>query len=122
MTLCAAGLLVSLATFAQKEVEQYDSGAERVPLLTIVPVYPAMARRDRIEGEVQVCFEVTREGLPRRIAVRASTHRIFEKPARSAIRRSRWVPLAKGEPLPTIKTCRTFRFSLVPVGEDTDQS
>jgi TonB family protein len=86
-----------------------------------VPDYPAIARRDRIEGDVQVCFDVTREGVPRRIAVRSSTHRVFEKPSRNAIRRSRWVPLAKGEPLPPIKTCRTFRYSLVPVEKDADQ-
>ena len=122
VTLCVAGVLACPATFAQEDVEQFDSGGERVPLLTVVPVYPAAARRDRVEGEVQVCFEVTRGGMPRRIAVRKSTYREFEKPSRDAVRRSRWVPLAEGEPLPAIKTCRTFRYSLVPVEETADQS
>ena len=66
-------------------------------------------------GEVQVCFDVTREGFPRRIAVRRSSHRYFEKAARKAVRRSTWQAVPKGEDLPAIKACRTFRFSLVPV-------
>ena len=29
---------------------------QRVPLHTTIPAYPKLARRDRIEGEVEVCF------------------------------------------------------------------
>ena len=50
------------------------------------------ARRDRIEGDVQVCFNVDREGRPYRIAVRNSTNRVFEKPAIKAATRSRYKP------------------------------
>ena len=89
-----------------------DGSHERVPLNTVAPAYPAIARRDRIEGDVQVCFNVDREGRPYRIAVRTSTNRIFEKPAIRAIRASRYRPLAEGEVVPAIKTCRTFRFRL----------
>ncbi len=108
-----------LATFlvasgAVSEVSETTS-SERMPLNTVVPVYPAEARRDRIEGEVQVCFEVTREGRTRRIAVRKSTHRVFEKPARRAVKQSTYVPLPKDAEVPMIKACRTFRFSLEPV-------
>ncbi len=88
---------------------------DRMPLNTVVPVYPEKARRERIEGEVQVCFEITREGRTRRIGVRKSTHRIFEKPSRRAVKESTYVPLAKDADLPVIKSCRTFRFSLEPV-------
>ena len=63
---------------------------DRKPLNTVVPVYPEKARRERIEGEVQVCFEITRDGRTRRIAVRKSTHRIFEKPSRRAVRSMRF--------------------------------
>ena len=85
---------------------------DRIPLNTVAPAYPAAARRDRIEGDVQVCFKVDREGRPYRIAVRTSTHRIFEKPAIRAIKASRYQPLPEDQAVPAIKTCRTFRFRL----------
>jgi len=95
-----------------------DQGLERVPLNTVAPVYPAVARGERIEGDVQVCFNVDREGRPYRIAVRNSTNRVFEKPAIRAIRASRYQPLPADQPVPAIKTCRTFRFRLEPVPAD----
>ena len=85
----------------------------------MVPEYPEAARRERIEGEVQVCFDITRAGKPRRIAVRRSSHRYFEKPARDAVRRSSWRPVPRPEKVPDIKACRTFRFRLerIPLDE-----
>ena len=99
-------------------VAREDSPSDRVPLQTIVPEYPPVARRDRIEGSVQVCFDISRNGYPRRIAVRRSSHRVFEKVAMKAIRRSTWQPLPEGQTPSGIKACRTFRFSLVPVTPD----
>ncbi len=93
---------------------------DRVPLYTVMPDYPKVARRDRIEGEVQVCFEITRKGKPRRIAVRRSTNRLFEKPAMRAVRASTYVPLSKDAALSGSKSCRTFRFTLEPVVGETD--
>ncbi len=108
---CAASAVAS-----EPEVKHLtDDTGDRVPLETVVPAYPKDARRDRIEGEVQVCFHIDREGKPYRIAVRRSTHRVFEKPARKAVRASTYQPLEKGEKPSGIKTCRTFRFSLEPV-------
>ena len=115
-------LVLAAPLVAEEGVEPVDSQTDRVPLKTVIPDYPGTARRDRIEGEVQVCFDISRQGYPRRIAVRSSTHRVFERPAIKAVRRSSWQPLEKGQPLPGIKACRTFRFSLVPVGKDADQS
>jgi TonB family protein len=103
-------------------VEKFDSETDRVPLLTTVPDYPEVARRDRIQGEVQVCFNITRDGYPRRIAVRSSSNRLFEKPAMKAVRKSTWMQLDDDEAMSGIKACRTFRFSLVPVEKDEDQS
>jgi len=96
-----------------------DGSTDRIPVHTVAPEYPHKARRDRVEGQVQVCFEVTREGQTRRIAVRNSTHRAFEKPSIKAVRASSFRPIGKDEPLAAIKTCRTFIFSLEPV-EDND--
>ena len=91
------------------------SDEERVPLHTVVPDYPATAKRDRIEGDVEVCFNVNAEGRPYRIAVRHSTHRIFEKPSMRAVRASSYRPLPRGQKPSGIKNCRTFRFRLDPV-------
>lgn len=111
-------LLLSMNGFASDEpkvTHLSDRSSERIPLNTVAPVYPAVARRDRVEGDVQVCFNVDREGRPFRIAVRSSTHRIFEKPSIRAIRASRYVELPEEQEVPGIKTCRTFRFRLESV-------
>ena len=95
-----------------------DGSTDRIPAHTVVPEYPHKARRDRVEGKVQVCFEVTREGQTRRVAVRTSSHRAFEKPSIKAVRASSFRPIGKDEPLVAIKSCRTFIFSLEPAEED----
>ena len=118
----AVALLAGAVDAASDGVEQIDSDTDRVPQLTVIPEYPEVARRDRIEGEVQVCFDISRDGRPQRIAVRRSTNRLFEKPARKAVRKSTWVPLERDQESSGIKACRTFRFSLVPVEEGPVQS
>jgi len=116
--LAFAALLFAGATFADDEAKVVarviDSSLERIPLQTIAPEYPRKARRDRIEGEVSICFEVDRGGRIRRAAVRYSSHRIFEKPSLRAVRASTFRALGKDEPVPAIKSCRTFIFSLQP--------
>lgn len=94
-----------------------DTHSGRFPSHTVAPEYPHKARRDRIEGEVQVCFDIDREGRPRRIAVRNSSNRAFEKPSIKAVRASTFRPLPQDQPLQSIKSCRTFRFTLQPVEE-----
>ena len=119
-TSLALTLLVAMSAPAEAQVgvHNVDSDTDRVPLQTIVPDYPEIARRDRIEGNVQVCFNISRRGYPRRIAVRHSTHRVFEKPAMKAVRKSTWQPLGSDVQMSGIKACRTFRFSLVPVSQN----
>ncbi len=118
-TIRLALLLVALVFWtsmvSSADVDTEDTATDRRPLHTVIPDYPENARRDRIEGHVQVCFNVSRNGTPRRIAVRKSTHRVFEKPAMKAVRESRFVPLQDDVEDSGIKTCRTFRFYLEPV-------
>jgi len=114
-TLVAGLLLLALSphvTANDDTQSEQASSIDRKPLQTVVPVYPEKARRDRIEGEVQVCFEIARDGHTRRIAVRKSTHRVFEKPSIRAVRASTYEALPEGVELPVIKACRTFRFTL----------
>ncbi len=114
-----AALLTAVAAVADAPVKRVDDdGHERVPLNTVAPAYPEVARRDRVEGDVQVCFNVDREGRPYRIAVRSSTNRVFEKPAIRAIRASRYQPVPEDRAVPAIKTCRTFRFRLESAAAD----
>lgn len=95
-----------------------EEDSDRVPSHTVVPEYPEDARRDRVEGEVQVCYHVDVKGRPYSIAVRESTNRIFERPSKRAVKASMYVPLEPGEKTSGIKTCRTFRFQLQPVVDD----
>ena len=92
-----------------------DDSSDRKPLQTMVPQYPEKARRERLTGEVEVCFKVDRDGKTSRVSVRRSTHRVFERPAILAARASTYYPLEEGKKLSGIKTCRTFRFQLTPV-------
>ncbi len=117
----AALLLVSAVTVADEEVSEIQEfETDRVPLHTVVPGYPTAAIEQRIEGDVQVCFNVTRGGKPYRIAVRRSDNRVFEKPARDAVRASLYEPVPRGRKLSPAKTCRTFRFRLEPAESPRD--
>ena len=95
-----------------------DSSTDRTPAKTTFPVYPRIARRDRIEGDATVCFRIDLLGRIRNEHVRDATHRIFRRPALRAIRRSSFEPLAEGERFSAELTCRTYRFRLTPVPED----
>ncbi len=116
MILMLSGGFAAMASASGvQELQPSHSDTDRVPMYTVVPDYPPVARRDRIEGEVQVCFEISRAGKPRRIGVRKSTHRLFERPSIRAVKASTYVPLPKDAEVPAIKHCRTFRFALEPV-------
>lgn len=92
-----------------------DAGTVRIPAVTKFPMYPPIARRDRIEGEVTVCFTIAPDGGILEAEVASSTHEIFEKPALEAIQASSFEPLAPGEELSPTPVCRTYRFRLDPV-------
>ncbi len=118
-----AVIVAALAFAADKEsllARIVDSDTKRIPSHTVAPEYPRKARRDRIEGKVQVCFDIDRQGRPRRIAVRNSTGRTFERSSIKAVRASRFRPLKDDESLQSIKSCRTFIFSLEPVEEELE--
>jgi TonB family protein len=116
--------LLALTASAQDNVDVthlLDPAGERKPLQTVVPAYPKRALTDRVQGDVQVCFNIDREGRTSRVSVRESSDRVFEKSAVLAVRASSYVPLADTEILSNIKTCRIFRFRLDPVAiEDPD--
>lgn len=115
----AAGLVLNFlparADDAASVTHLIDDTGERMPLNTVVPVYPEQARRERVEGDVEVCFNIDREGRTSRVRVRHSSNRIFERPSVLAVRASSYTELPPEKRLSGIKTCRTFRFRLLPV-------
>jgi TonB family protein len=126
---CAALVSLLLATIPvalaqEKDTVRHftDSSSERNPAITAFPKYPAVARRERIEGETVVCFIIDARGKIIRPSVQSSTHKIFEKPAMRAIRSSSFEPLQTGEQMATAKTCRTYRFRLDPVTADNEST
>lgn len=114
----AAALALSAAIpadHAEDAVAFIDENLDRQPVNTVIPKYPDTARRDRIEGEVTVCYRIDREGRPNNVRVRYSSHRVFERPARRAVRASRYAALAEDQKPSPVKSCRTFRFYLEAV-------
>jgi TonB family protein len=130
--LAAAIVIIGGSALAQGKVMTLDSidpsasrdNADLSPLLTVVPKYPRQAWLDQIEGDVQVCFFVTRGGRPYNVAVRHSDNKLFERPAREAVAKSSFEAIPRPQKVPHIKTCRTFQFRLEPLEDDesTDQS
>ncbi len=117
LTVFIAATLPLMAEEEPVHAKIRDSVGERIPTHTVAPTYPRKARRDRIEAEVQVCFDIDRAGKPRRIAVRQSTNRAFERPSIRAVKASRFQALADDKELQSIKSCRTFIFSLESVSD-----
>jgi len=125
LLVAAALLLPEVALAGADEISTgafSDTATDRSPAVTAFPRYPPLAWRDRIEGETTVCFSIDTRGRIVRPSVRSSTHRIFEKPAMRAIRRSSFEPLAAGEKPAAVKTCRTYRFRLDSVNAESHES
>ena len=114
------GLAIAAASFALGDENEViralviDTESGRIPQTVVAPEYPRKARRDRVEGEVQVCFDVDRKGRTRRVAVRHSSNRAFERPSIRAVKASTFHPMDDDQDMQPIKSCRTFRFSLQP--------
>lgn len=117
--LVAVWLTTPAPGFAQQEVKRNlyvsDSSTDRTPARTSFPVYPRIARRDRIEGDATVCFKITTDGRIRSVRVKHYSHRIFRRPALRAIKASSFEALQPHEILSTSRTCRTYRFRLEPL-------
>lgn len=110
------GLAAAVVAAAEDDAVAFiDENLDRLPVNTVIPKYPDTARRDRIEGEVTVCYRIDRDGQPQNVRVRFSSHRVFERPARRAVRASRYAPLPQDQKPSPIKSCRTFRFYLEAV-------
>jgi TonB family protein len=120
MLLIASGALAQgkIQTLDQIDPDSVRQEHDRNPVHTVVPEYPQKALLERVEGDVQVCFRVNRGGRPYRIAVRRSDNRIFERPARDAVKKSWFEAIPRPKDVPQVKTCRTFMFRLEPVPID----
>ena len=92
-----------------------DSSTDRQPARTAFPKYPSIARRDRIEGEATVCFDIDVRGKVKHATIKSYTHKIFKKPALRSARKSSFEALRPDQVLARTKTCRTYRFRLDPI-------
>ncbi|MEM8982382.1 MAG: TonB family protein [Pseudomonadota bacterium] len=103
---------IGLAIFCGSAVIAAPAGVPK-PTLIISPEYPKRAFRDRIEGEVEVCFRILSNGRVYRPYVSRSTHRVFNRSALRAIKSSTFEP----ESLDTAfdKACRRYQFRLKPL-------
>lgn len=125
-SLAVSMLLIASGAFAQGNIRTVDEidpdnvrqESDRNPIHTVIPKYPSKAFLDRVEADVQVCFYVNRGGRPYNVTVRRSDHRIFERPARDAVKKSWFEAIPRPKKVPQIKTCRTFFFRLEPVPSD----
>lgn len=118
--LAAAGSLLIVAPLLADEektskTQIVDTMTDRTPAITAFPSYPRVARRDRIEGDATICFRIDKRGRIHDIKVLDVSHRIFRRPALSAVRQSSFEPLAPNQVLATGRNCRTFRFRLEPI-------
>lgn len=118
-------LLVSAVAPAQEIATQkfhfVDTSTDRTPAKTAFPIYPQVARRDRIQGDATVCFKVDLNGRIHSIKVKNYSHRIFRRPALRAIKDSSFESLQPHEVLTTARTCRTYRFRLEPIVATADK-
>ena len=108
------------AQTVEKRLHFIDSSSDRTPAKTAFPIYPRIARRDRIEGDATVCFKIDLRGKIRSVKVKNYTHRIFRRPAIRAIKASSFEPVQPNEILSQARTCRTYRFRLEPLLVDSD--
>ncbi len=97
--------------FATSALAQGDT-AERRALITPVPEYPKRALRERVEGDVQVCYTVDVNGRVHRPRVQTTSHRWFNRAAVRAARGLLYEPANAGAANSTASLCSTFRFRL----------
>ena len=86
--------------------------AQRRAMTTPLPHYPEKALRERLEGDVQVCYVVDINGHIHRPRVQSTSHRWFNRAAIRAARGLRYEPAAPGAANGRTSLCSTFRFRL----------
>jgi len=118
LTLLSLEMFVLADTSESRGTYILDTSADRRPAKTSFPKYPAIARRDRIEGEATVCFSLDKRGKVKRASIKSYTHKIFRRPVLRAIRKSTFESLLPGQVLSKTKACRTYRFKLDPIATE----
>jgi protein TonB len=85
---------------------------EPFPIKKIDPVYPEIARKANLEGQVWVRIWVDKEGKVRRAELLKSESEIFNQPALEAVRQWLFSPaLQQGKPV-DVWVALCFRFKL----------
>jgi protein TonB len=88
---------------------------DALPIVKVLPVYPAAALTSSLEGHVIVEFTITRAGTVKDIVVIESSHRVFERSAVEAAAKFRYRPrVVNGEPVEVRGKQHLVSFALDP--------
>jgi TonB family protein len=86
----------------KKEIEPIlDLSRNPKIIKTIDPKYPRSALQRRINGSVQVIFDVDRSGNTTNIRIKSSTNKLFDSEAMRVIRSSKFEPALNSKGIPT---------------------
>jgi len=98
-------------SLAQNPVRIGPKAQGAAPIFKVLPVYPEVAERQRLQGVVILDVVVDREGTPMNLRVIRS-HAVFDAAALEAVKKWRWSPyLVNGQPVP-FKVLVTVQFQL----------
>lgn len=91
-----------------------NQNSSAIPLVMIAPQYPVKARRQGIEGYVQLKFDVTPEGSVQNVkVVKAKPRRVFDQAAIRALLKSKYKPkFIEGKPVAQLNQYRQMDFKL----------
>ena len=82
-----------LSAFTHSKRAKAKSNNEIVPLVKIAPIYPYRARRDGIEGWVELEFTICRNGRVKNIEiVESNPRRFFDRAAKRSLSKWRFKP------------------------------
>ena len=103
---------VALAQIPPRPEPQIQTVDKPVPVSTKSPRYPWRARRDGVEGFVELAFSIDRKGHVTDIeVVDAMPSDTFERAAKKALKK--WKFESQGEGAEPVRVVQTFDFSLV---------
>ena len=65
------------------------------PIVKWAPIYPSSAENNKIEGWATVIYDVDEKGRPRNIKIHESSNEVFNKAAKRAAKKFRYLPARK---------------------------
>lgn len=94
---------------------------EKEPMIIhqVIPIYPASAIKDHLEGRVIVKLWITASGKPHQVVILRSSNDIFNQPATDAAMKYRFTPAILHNKPVAVWVVIPFTFKLKPDSEST---